>query len=137
MQPWQCLTGRFEDVRIREGGRFCKADREEMVLSVMKAGERVLREEIETQIDIDELFRVAGNKGNPAKKKLNLLTANSMNCSLIFKYKVMRPLLIFFLLVADTLDGWLSRPTERHNSMLDFQKDQSDAIFRRIVMRTS
>ena len=68
LQPWKCLTGRFEDVWIRDGGRFYKADREEMVLSVMKAGEKVLREEIETQIDIDELARAATGKNNPAKK---------------------------------------------------------------------
>lgn len=53
-EPWPCLTYRFDDLWVNEGGgEWVKQDRDKLIFEVMTAGEKVLREELELQYDLE------------------------------------------------------------------------------------
>ncbi len=147
---WRCLDGRFGSVWTRSGGSWVDKDAFEMLSAVMKAGEQVLREELEVQYDIEHSsstseIRITNDEGaeeTPAKRAHH---QNGYWSDDEYDNRERAPVVTDKqAYVERELTWWLSRPqnhmsvvhaTGRPVSMLAFWHAAEDRPLRRVACR--
>lgn len=146
---WRCLDGRFGSVWVRSGGSWVENDAFEMLSAVMTAGEKVLREELELQYDIDHSNSSSeisitddhGAEETPAKRAHHHGYWSDDEDDTPQRAPVMTEKQAY---VEEEMTWWLSRPqnhmavvaaTGKPISMLEFWRAAEDRPLRRVACR--
>jgi len=145
-EVWPCLSAHFKDFWQKTSSTtWEQQDAKELAPEVMKAGEKVLREELELQYDIDHaahdlqsaaVAATASNVAAPEAKKPHLSYTSLLkkkNTSTVQETKKQAA-------VNDQMSFWLTRPGDESLgdppiTMLQFWKGQPDCMLRRVALR--
>lgn len=145
--PWPCLKGRFRHAWQDSMPEFTEAKTHEMIMEVMAAGEKTLKEELELQYDIDNSGSNSTNTDEsvqdeeempPSPKKAcisndDLLDDDDHHVPATAAPEENRR----HEAVKTELARWLTRPPDRdtNKTMLSFWKSEPDSMLRRVAMR--
>ncbi len=154
--PWPCLVGRFKFCRV-DSRRVTEAEARQKIVEVMKAGEKILREELELQYNIDTSAgntQAAGAAASgteevtpsPAPKKSRVMkllptlavqggNAGASPSRAVTATEKKRSA------VEKQMAYWLSRPAmhvesdEELPTMLSFWQNEGNSMLRRVALR--
>ena len=146
-KPWSCLTGRFNHFWVKNGGDFVQEDPTLKIKEVMRAGEKVLKEEFVLLYDLDhsnlttQPFQISSLTSTVKKAHYmyDLVGApHPSSAAQNLRLPSTKADAIW-----QQLGYWLQRPADgvtidengHPHYMLDFWRSQEDCLLRRVALR--